>query len=125
MELPKHSCISCAYLCEDADRYIPISGREQAIDAKKWNNQWINYQKCVCYKGNIRNYYSSGMTPKQIRDEVIQQNSCKHLTRTHGISPIATDQRQSSKWAKRAFWIAFASLVAVLTTWLANHFIFD
>lgn len=122
MELPEHTCISCAYLCEEADKYIPISGREQALDDKKWPNQWVNYQNCVCYEGELRSF--RGEPPKQIRDEVIRRNSCKKWRRyISGISPIATEQQESSKWAKRAFWIALATLAVVVATWLLAQFV--
>ena len=126
MELPKHTCVSCAYLCEVADGYIPISGRERALDDKKWNNGWINYLNCVCYKGKLQNFRDSGKTPKEIRDEVIRPNSCKQWTQfINGVSPIATEQRKSSNWVKAAFWVALATLVTVLATWILSQFVFN
>ena len=124
VELRKHTCVSCAYLCEEADKYIRMFGRERALDDKKWNNGNINYLNCVCSKGKLQNFQDSGKTPEEIRDEVISPNPCKQWAQfINGISPIATEQRESAKWARRAFLIALASLVAILITWILTQFI--
>ncbi len=123
MELPKLTCISCAYLCEAADGYIRISGRERALDDKKWNNEWINYLNCVCYKGKLQNFRDSGKIPIDIRNEVISPNKCKYWAKfINGVSPIATEARESSKWAKLAFWTVLITLVVILITWVLSQF---
>lgn len=124
MELPKHTCISCAYLCEKADGYFGISPRGMILENKL--KVWIgaHYIYLVCYKGMLPNFYLSGKATEEIRNIIISPNQCKHWTRfINGVSPIAIEQRESSKWAKRAFLIALASLVAILITWVLSQFV--
>ena len=78
----------------------------------------------VCYKGELPSFYLSGKTIDEVRNIIISPNKCKHWTQfINGTSPIAAEQKESSKWAKRAFWIAFASFIAVLATWILSQFI--
>jgi len=93
---------------------------------EKKNQVWVgaDYIYLVCYKGKLPSFYMSGKTADKIRNIIITPNTCKQWTRfINGVSPIATEQRQSSKWARRAFWIALASLVAILITWVLTQFI--
>jgi hypothetical protein len=126
MELPKHTCISCAYLCQKANEYYGISPRHLILEKKQ--QEWVvaDYKYLVCYKGKLPNFYLSGKTGDEIRDIVIKPNTCKQWIQfINGISPIAIEQRQSTKWAKRAFWIAIASLAAILATWILSQFVLN
>jgi hypothetical protein len=61
----------------------------------------------------------------EIRNEIIKENKCKSWTEFTGIPAISVEQRQSSKWTKWAFWLALATFVAVLATWILSQFILD
>jgi hypothetical protein len=119
MELPKRTCISCAYLCLLGGVIIPHSYREFAIDDKKWNYGLINYQHVVCHMGKFNIFNKA---PEDIRNDIIKQNTCSDWTRFSGISPVAMEQRESSaksiNWAKWAFLISVAILIAtILILW--------
>ncbi|MDD4876189.1 MAG: hypothetical protein PHQ86_03540 [Dehalococcoidales bacterium] len=65
----------------------------------------------------------SGKTSDEIHNIIITPRTCKQWTRfINDVSPIATEQRQSSKWARRVFWISFISLIAILITWALTQF---
>ena len=126
MELPKHTCISCAYLCQKADGYYGIAPRLMILEGTSQHEVGAHYIYLICYKGKLSSFYNTGKAKDDIRLTIITPNACKQWTRfINGISPIATEQRESSKWAKRAFWIALSSLVAVLITWALAQFVFD
>jgi len=117
MELPKHTCISCAYLCQKADGYYGISPRRMILERKNELGVGADYIYLVCYKGNLPNFYISGKTTEEIRNIVISPNTCKQWTQfINGISPIAIEQRESSKWTKWAFWGIIATLIVAIAT---------
>lgn len=115
MELPKHTCISCAYLCQKADGYYGISPRRGILKNESWVR--ADYIYLVCYKGELPSFYISGITAEEIRNSVTSPNTCKQWTQfINGISPIATEQRESSKWAKWAFRGVIATLIVAIAT---------
>ena len=126
MGLPKHTCISCAYLHEFGGKLISHTHREWALNDKRWNSGGINYQQLICHKGQ-QNFAELDKDNKvlDIRNGIIKSNKCKQWIEFTGISPIAVEQRKSSGWAKWAFWVALASLIAILATWVLTQFVFD
>ena len=122
MELPKHSCISCAYLLESESVPIKISHRENALNDKLWNN-FINYQLLVCYKERLPNFYKLGKPVVEIRNRMIEQNTCKHWRQFSGVSPIAVEQREATKWVFWTFWIVLITLVVIVITWILSQFV--
>ncbi len=124
MNMSKHTCINCAYLCESGTAIIPNRYREEALDDKKWNRGHIDYERIICHMGK-QNFSDFNQNNKviDIRNEVIKPNECKHWTRFIGISPMAIEQRKSFKWGKLAFWVAITTLVVVLTTWILSQFV--
>ena len=128
MELPKHTCISCGYLCVDADNEISIGTRRRAIDNKRWHTlaAGVGYPNLVCYKGRLPNFETADKTVEQIHNEIIRPNDCRYWVQfINGISPVATEQRESSKWARRAFYIALFTLAVILITWVLSQFILE
>ena len=126
MELPKNTCISCAYLCQKADDCYGISPRRMILEKKNQDGVGADYIYLVCYKGKLPNFYISGKTSEEIRTTIISPNTCKQWSQfINGVSPIATEQKQSSKWAKRAFWTAVATLAIVLITWILTQFVLN
>ncbi len=114
MELPKHTCISCAYLCEKADGYYGISPRSQILENK--NQIWIgaDYIYLVCYKNKLPNFYCTGKTTEYIRNTIINPTKCKHWVQfINGVSPVATEQRDSAK--KSLTWIIWTFVIIVIT----------
>jgi len=117
MELPKHTCISCAYLCQKADEPYGISPRSMILEKGNELVVGADYIYLVCYEENLTSFYISGKTAEEIRNIVISTNTCKQWTQfTNGISPIATEQRESSKWTKWAFWGIIATLIVAIAT---------
>jgi hypothetical protein len=128
MELPNHTCVNCAYLCVDADEYIRIGTRRRAIDNEKWQNlaAGVGYPNLVCYKGKLEDFLETNKEIEQIRNEIISPNNCRHWVKfINGMSPVATEQRESSKWAKLGFVIALITLATVLATWAVSQFFFE
>ena len=126
MDLPKHTCISCAYLWESGTTIISHSHRESALDDKKWNRGHINYERLICHMGR-QNFsdFNKNYAVIDIRNEVIKPNKCKHWTKFIGISPTVVEQRKSFKWGKFAFCATIATLVIALITWVLTQFVFD
>ena len=117
MESSKHTCISCAYLCQFADKFIDISYRGYAVDDKMWNSKYvsISYTRFVCYKVQLQSF--TNVTNEQARNIIIAPNKCKYWVQyISGISPIATEQRESSKWSKWAFWVITTTLLVAIAT---------
>jgi hypothetical protein len=115
MELPKHACVSCANLCIKADEFVGISIRNWITQKESFADSHYTY--LVCYKGNLQRFYLSGLTKDDIRERVTNPKySCKYLKQfINGVSPIASEQQESSKWGRRAFWAALTSVcVAIL-----------
>lgn len=126
MELPKHSCISCAYLCEAGTGVIRNDYREGALDSAKWNRGHINYMTIICHMG--KQHFPEFMKNNQvieIRNEVIKPNNCKYWVEFTGIPPVFVEQRKSSRWAKWAFWVAITTLAIVLITWILSQFVLN
>ncbi|UCH43795.1 MAG: hypothetical protein JSW16_04475, partial [Dehalococcoidales bacterium] len=98
MELPKKTCISCAYLCQKAEEYYGVAPRRSLVE--NTNRDWYEagYTWLVCYKERLPSFYLSGKTIDEIRNILIESKKCKNWTLfINGISPSATDQRESSK----------------------------
>jgi hypothetical protein len=126
MALPKHTCISCTHLLDSGTTIIPKRYREEALDDKKWNNGHINYERIICNMGKQDfSDFNQNNRVIDIRDEAIKPNKCKDWTRFIGISPIAIEQRKSSRWAKYAFLVALLSLIAILVTWILSQFVLN
>jgi len=123
MELPKHTCVSCGYFGETADKNIDVGHRSLILNDKLWNSAYFsfNYKAAVCSKVAKACFYEDSKTSKDIRNIIIRPNNCKDWTLCiDGMSPIATEQRESSKtttkWAKFAFWGVVATLIIALAT---------
>ncbi len=125
MELPKHTCISCAYLFQSDEGTITATHREWALNDKMWNLGVINYQRLICHMGK-KNYPSciKNNTVKDIRDDVIKSNRCKSWTAFIGISPVEAEQRISTNWTRLGFWVTIIALIIGLVTWILSQFVF-
>jgi len=129
MELPKNTCISCAYLCQFDEVTISATQREYALDEKAWISHGINYEKLVCHKGKQQDYrvFNQRNQVIDIRNEVIKVNTCKSWVEFKGISPMATEQRENGKWAERKFWVTIIIPIIIciigLITWSLTQFV--
>lgn len=121
MELPEHSCISCAYLIQSDHGTISRNLRKETLidENDRWNNAGMNYQSLVCCKGQ-EDYsrLNTNGTVIYIRNVIIEPNYCKDWTIFQDISSQVREQRTFHKLveisilvARKALALAFIGMV--------------
>ena len=114
MELPKHTCISCAHLFTDASKPISLSER-RTILSKNWNSKYFSfdYFKVTCSREKLERFNISRDKREDVHEIIIKDKECKDWMQfNEGIS--ATDAENRRFNIKSINWTKWSIIIAIL-----------